>query len=74
MKTLYVPQYEGLAIKDILEFVSDKPQVEYYLPEDIDLPKIPKQFIIDICATVLGDQFHIWIRDQIEERNRAMVE
>ena len=42
VKTLYVPQYEGLAIKDILEFASDKPQVEYYLPEDIELTKIPK--------------------------------
>ena len=42
VKTLYVPQYKNLTVEQILMYVSDKPVVHTYFPDDIDLPKVPK--------------------------------
>ena len=43
VQTLYVPQYKNLSIERILEFVSEKPNISNFLPDDIDLEKVPKQ-------------------------------
>ena len=59
-------------VDKILEFVADKPQVHGYLPDEIDLPKIPKQWLINICAAVLGDTFRHWVHQQVQERNDVM--
>ena len=41
-----------------------------YLPDDEDeLAKLPRQWIINICVTVLGDRFKDWVLDLCEERN-----
>ena len=42
VKTLFVPQYKNLSVDRILEFVADKPHVQDFFPDDIDLPKVPK--------------------------------
>ena len=52
-------RYEGLAVKDILKFLDDSyPHVYQYLPEpNIELPKVPKQWFVNVCATILEDKF-----------------
>ena len=42
-------------MKDILSWLDEKhPQVYDYFPEpDIELPKTPKQWIANVCSTVL---------------------
>ena len=65
VKTIYVPQYKNLSLERILEFISDKPNIQDYLPDDIDLPKVPKQWIVNICAVVLGDGFKSWGHHQV---------
>ena len=72
VKTLFVPQYKNLSIDRILEFVADKPHVSDFFPDDIDLPKVPKQWLVNICAVVLGDEFRAWVHHQMEERNAVM--
>ena len=42
VQTLYVSQYKNLSLEKIFEFVVSKPQVEYYLPDEPDLKKVPK--------------------------------
>ena len=37
-----VPQYKNLSIEKIIDFVTDRSDVEHYLPDDEDMPKIPK--------------------------------
>ena len=54
VKTLTVPQYRNLSVEKILTFISDIPQVENYLPDDPDLEKVPKQWIVNVCAAVVG--------------------
>ena len=72
IQTVYVPQYEGLYLKDIAEFASQHPNIAAYMPDEPDLPKTPKQWIINVCATVIGKPFKTWVKDQVEERNETM--
>ena len=44
-----------------------------YLPDDPDLPKTPKQWIINVCVAVIGKPFKDWVYDQVEERNLLMT-
>ena len=56
-----MPQYKNLSIERILEFVSEKPNISNFLPDDIDLEKVPKQWIVNVCAVVLGSEFKAWV-------------
>ena len=74
VKTLHVPQYKNLSLEKIMAFVSNKPRVSQYLPDEVDLPKIPKQWVVNVCAAVMGDLFKVWVQEQVEERNALMAE
>ena len=74
VKSLHVPQYKSLSIEKILGYVSTKGRIDLYLPDEPDLPKVPKQWIVNVCAAVLGEDFKGWVRDQVEERNELMAE
>ena len=74
IKTVYVPQYKNLTLEKILEFIAEHNRVELFLPDDIDLPKVPKQWIVNICAAVLGPTFKNWVTEQIEDHHILMAE
>ena len=57
-----------------MEFVAGQPDIEHYLPDEPDLAKVPKQWIINVCAAVIGQDFKEWVAEQIEERNAIMAE
>ena len=42
--TIFVPQYKNLSLERILMFIEDKPGIADFLPDDLDLPKVPKQW------------------------------
>ena len=48
--------------------------VETYLPDEPDLSHVPKQWIVNVCAAVIGEPFKQGVRDQIEERNNLMAD
>ena len=68
-----MPQYEGLGIADILDFCGDHGKVLDYLPDDREIRKIPKQWLINLCYSIIGDPFKIWVKEQIEDRNAKHV-
>ena len=68
-----IPQYEGLTIQDIANFVNKHENVQPYLPDGKEIHKVPKAWIGNVCATVLGDIFTKWISTQVEERNKRLV-
>ena len=70
VQTLFVPQYNNLSLERILNFVGDN--ISDFLPDDLDLPKVPKQWIVNVCAVVLGNEFRNWVAHQVEERNVLM--
>ena len=57
-----------------MEFVDTQPGAEHYLPDEPDLAKVPKQWIVNICAAVIGADFKAWVAEQIEDRNAIMAE
>ena len=52
--TIHMPHYEGLALKHVMEYISTKPRISSYLPDDVDLPKIPRQWIVNVISAVIG--------------------
>ena len=74
VKTLHVPQYKNLSLEKIMDFANSRPGLDRYLPDGPDLLKIPKQWIVDVCAAVIGPPFKEWVAEQVEERNAAMAE
>ena len=63
IKTIYVPQYKNLSIEKILAFAIERPQIEMYLPDEPDLAKVPKQWLVNICAAMIGDPFKDWVAE-----------
>ena len=74
VKTIHVPQYKNLSLAKILDFASNQPRVFDYLPDEPDLAKVPKQWVVDICAAIIGQEFREWVEDCKEERNEAMAQ
>ena len=56
--------YEGLGVKEITNFLDSKHQHVYnYLSEpDLELPKVPKEWLGNVCATILQDKFSKWVK------------
>ena len=75
MITLLSFRYEGLGVKEIRQFLDDNhPNVYEYLPEpNIELPKTPKQWVVNVCATVLKEEFTDWVKFQIAARHEKML-
>ena len=49
VKMIYVPQYEPLNIVCILEQARKTSEVNNYLPEDRDMHKVPRQWLINVA-------------------------
>ena len=73
MSYLFAPQYEGLSIKHILAKVKESPQVLSFLPDELDWHRLPRQWLINVCNTVIGKPFAEWINAVIEKRNDDMA-
>ena len=69
-------RYEGLGIKEIRTFLDEEhPEVYAYLPEpSLELPKVPKQWLGNVCATVLGDEFSDWVKYQVKVRHEKVAD
>ena len=68
-----MPHYETLSIERILEKARKNPRINDYLPEDRDMHKVPRQWLINVAYTVLGEPFSAWTRDEIAIRNEELA-
>jgi hypothetical protein len=59
---VYVPHYEGLAVRDIMSFVDGDSLVMEHFPDGKEFEKIPRSFIITVVATLMGDPFTDWVK------------
>ena len=73
VKYLYAPQYENLSIERILEQARKNPVINDYLPEDRDMHKVPRQWLLNLAFTLLGEPFRAWVKDEIEHRNEEIA-
>jgi len=53
----------AIQIKDVME----------RLPEPHEIQRLPRQYLINIIATVVGDEFSNWVQAKITERNEKMA-
>ena len=69
-----MPQYDGLALKHIALFLNDRYEhVWDYMPDAQEIHKVPKEWICNVCATVLKGLFTGWVKNQIEARNEKVT-
>ena len=69
-------RYKGLGIKDIRQFLDEEALHVYkYLPEpSTELPKVPKEWLGDVCATVLQAKFNQWVKQRCDKRHIGIVD
>ena len=72
----FYKRYEGLGVKDIRRFLDQNhPELYEYLPEPkLELPKVPKQWLANVCATILKEKFSAWVKDRQNARHVKGVE
>ena len=70
---LNLPQYEGLALKDIMARVRNNEEFQKHMPIEKELLKIPKQWVVNIAYSLFGDSFSDWVFAQIEARNAKLA-
>ena len=73
LKHLYIPQYEGLEIEQILKFIADYEECFKFLPFEKEIKRLPKQFIVNLAYSILGEQFANWVKERINERNSKLT-
>ena len=68
-----MPHYENLTLDKIKAFCSrHENDIDNYLPDKREIHKISRDFICNVCATVLKNIFTDWVKEQIEDRNEEM--
>ena len=64
VRHISVPQYEGLALKNIAAFLDNGHQEVFdYFPDQQEIHKVEKAWICNVCATVLKGLFSGWVRN-----------
>ena len=71
VRYVHVPQYEGLSQQDICDFLATNSQeMARYMPDELcEIKKLPRGWIINVGASVVGKPFLDWIKQKISERN-----
>ena len=69
-----VPFYENLTLEQIIAQLDGHREVFGYLPDGKELRKVPRQWICNIIATIIGVPFVEWVQARINERNAQIVE
>ena len=73
VKVFQAPMYDGLAIKNMLTFAKNYPEVVETLPlEEREIDKLPRDYISCICYTLIGQPFLDWVDVQVNARNQKI--
>ena len=52
-----------------MEKFGKKEALLVYLPEERDMDKVPRQWLVDVIYTVFDEDFKTWVHDLVEARN-----
>ena len=73
-KHLHVPMYDTLTVATILDYGQSSDSLRLYLPEERDMHKLPRQWIINVIYSLCGDKFREWVSQQVKDRNERLAE
>ena len=69
-----MPHFEGLTVKDMLQFAEDYPEVADCLPDrQQELSKVPRDYITCVCNTKIGDPFQQWVKAKLDAREEEII-
>ena len=75
IKHINVPQFEHLAIKDMMEYCAAIPKVMKAFPTEArEIDKLPRQYIANVIFTLVGSPFEAWVNKRVEDRHRKIAE
>ena len=57
----------------MLEWCGDHPIVLDYIPDVIEIRKIPKQWLINMIYSLVGNPFKDLVREQIDSKNQRIT-
>ena len=70
LRNIHMPHYKGLKIEQLTEKAMKHPAVMKALPEKLkEWEKLPRSYLGNVMATILGDEFDEWVKEQVEIRN-----
>ena len=73
VRYIQIPQYDGLSIKDISNFLEEGHRhVFQYMPDSQEIHKVPKQWIANVANSILKNIFSDWVKAQVEARNETV--
>ena len=68
-----MPQYEGLTIESISKFLHQHPDCFPYFPDKREIRKLPKQWIVNVASSVIGNAFDQWVYEKVKLRNEKVA-
>ncbi len=75
VKHYNVPQYEGLTVEAFINFAKGFPEAMRCLPVvEKEVEKLPRQYIINVLYTVLGERFSNWVEELVTARHQGVIE
>ncbi len=75
LRTIHIPFFEGLAVKDLLAYIKDKPEVLKALPAvESEVKNLPREYLGNVIICIVGDPFQQWVDDRVLERNAKRKE
>ena len=69
----HATQYSNLSIEKISQFLQQYPEIAQYLPDAIEIPRLPKEYLANVAYTVIKKPFADWVKAQINARNEKII-
>ena len=73
IKTICVPHYEGLTIKDILAYAGKHDVVMQALPVPKECLRLERSYISNLIYSIVGQPYKDWVDVRVNERNRKVA-
>jgi hypothetical protein len=73
VKVIDVPQFEGLAIREIFAFAANTVEVQKVLPPSKEISKLSRGYLSNVIYTVMGEPFQQWVHRQVSIRNQKVA-
>ena len=69
-----VPHIEGLTVEEFLQYMSTKPSILKYMPDERDWLHYDRKWICDVLYTLDTENFQALINDAIARRRKHLEE
>jgi len=61
-----------LTISDFIEYSKEKKEVMKFLPDERDIANVPRDYLINVINSVVGDEFRQWVEEKVSARNEQI--